>query len=69
MTRRSKRELEREVRDLSDQGGDADGGIVFVSEHGDGTLTDLDGDALPDGTVENASLVITYPRESEGTDT
>lgn len=60
MTRKSRRELEREVSDLSDHDRDADGGVLIVYEHADGTLRDSDGEPIPDGAVENAGLVIQY---------
>lgn len=60
MTRKSRRELEREVNDLSDDDEDADGGILIAAEQGDGTLTDLDGEPYDEDTVENAGLVIVY---------
>jgi hypothetical protein len=59
MTRKSKRELEREVNDLSDDE-DAGEGILIAAEQDAGTLTDLDGDPYDEDTVENAGLVIVY---------
>jgi len=53
MTRKSRREIEREVQDLSDRDGHAWGPIAC--EHDDGTLTDRDGEPLP----EDADPVLT----------
>lgn len=58
MTGKSKRELEREVRELSDPGGDDSSGIVIVWEHDDGTLTDPEGEPLPADAQENAGMVL-----------
>lgn len=59
MTRKTKRELERDVEGLSD-GDDAGGGILIATEQDDGTLTDLDGEPFDDDTVDRAGLVIVY---------
>jgi hypothetical protein len=62
MTRKSKRELEREVSDLSDdeQAGE---GILIVYEQDDGTCQDSDGEPVPESDLENANLVIHYGSE------
>jgi hypothetical protein len=59
MTRKSKRELEREVSDLSDdeQAGE---GILIVYEQDDGTYQDSDGEPVPESDLESAKLVIVY---------
>lgn len=46
MTRKSRREIEREVNDLADRAGDGDGWGPIAAEHDDGTLTDTDGNPL-----------------------
>ena len=58
MTRKSKREIEREVSNLSNRGAAGRDEIVIACEHDDGTITDLDGEPLPDGWRENAGLVL-----------
>ena len=57
MTRKSRRELEREVNDLADRGGDGDDWGLIAAEHADGTLTDPNGDPLP----ADADPVLTVP--------
>jgi hypothetical protein len=57
MTRKSRREIEREVRDLSDRRGDDEEWFTVACEHDDGTLTDPDGDPLP----EDADPVLIIP--------
>jgi len=54
MTRKSKREIEREVSNLSDRE-HAGGWGPIACEHDDGTLTDPDGEPLP----EDADPVLT----------
>lgn len=49
MSRKSRRELEREVNDLADRAGDGDDWGPIAAEHADGTLTDPNGDPLPAG--------------------
>jgi hypothetical protein len=46
LTRKSRREIEREVKDLSGRDDGDDWGPI-ACEHDDGTLTDPDGDPLP----------------------
>lgn len=58
MTRKSKRELEREVRDLSDRAGEDDDWFRVVCEHDDGTLTDTDGDPVPEDAVGDDGIVL-----------
>ena len=58
MTRKSRRELEREVSDLADRAGDGGGGILIVSKHEDGTVTDPSGDPVTEEKRENAEIVI-----------
>jgi len=60
MTRKSKRELEREVSDLSDDDGDAGEGLLIVYEQDDGTYQDSDGEPVPESDLESAKLVIVY---------
>lgn len=50
MSRKSRRELEREVSKLSDWASDADSDDwgPIGCEHADGTLTDRDGEPLPE---------------------
>lgn len=67
MTRKSKRELEREVSDLSEQATADAGGFVVVCEHDDGTLTDPDGDPLPEGWREDAGIVLRVSWDVAGT--
>lgn len=47
MTRKSRREVEREVRDLSDRAGNDEEWFTVACEHDDGTLTTPDGDPIP----------------------
>lgn len=47
MTRKSRRELEREISDLSGRGDHGDDWGPIACEHDDGAVTDLDGDPLP----------------------
>jgi len=58
MTRKSKREIEREVSNLSDREAAGRDEIVIACEHDDGTLTDPDGEPLPDRWRENAGVVL-----------
>lgn len=60
MTRKSRRELEREVSDLSDHDRDADDGVLIVYEHADGTLRGSDGEPVADAALESANVVIQY---------
>jgi len=55
MTQKSKREIEREVSNLSSRAGDAGGWRVIACEHDDGTVTDPDGEPL----LEDADPVLT----------
>jgi len=59
MTRKSRREIEREVNDLSDDE-DAGDGILIVYEQDDGTFQDSDGEPVPEPDLESAGLVIAY---------
>jgi len=59
MTRKSRRELEREVNDLSDAE-DAGEGLLIVYEQDDGTYQDSDGEPVPETALESAKLVIVY---------
>lgn len=64
MTRKSRRELEREVRDLSGHDRDA-GGVLIVYERDDGTLRDPDGEPVAGDALENANVVLQYePKKS-----
>ena len=64
MTRKSKREVERGINDLRDRDRDPDGpGIIIGYEREDGTLTDRDGDPIPENDLDRARLVIRYPRQ------
>jgi hypothetical protein len=64
MTRKSKRELEREITDLSDSDDNIDSGILIVYEDDDGKLRDSDDELIPNGAVENATVVLQYePKE------
>ena len=58
MTRKSKREIEREVSNLSDRE-NADGWGSIACEHDDGAVTDPDGEPLP----EDADPVLTVSRD------
>lgn len=62
MTRKSRRELEREVSDLSDHDRDA-GGVLIVYERNDGTLRDSDGEPVAEDALENANVVLQYEPE------
>ena len=65
MTRKSRRELKREVNDLTDAGADTGSGILIVYEGDDGTTRGSDGEPIPDGAVNNANLVLHYePKKS-----
>lgn len=48
MTGRSRREVEREINDLSDRATDGEVWGPIACEHDDGTITDPDGDPLPE---------------------
>jgi len=63
VTRKSKREIEREVSALTSGSDDTGDGIVIICEREDGTLTDPNGDPLPEGWREDAELVIDMPPE------
>jgi hypothetical protein len=60
MTRKSRRELEREVNDLAERAGGGAGGILILCEHEDGTVTDPSGDPVTESEYENAGVVIEY---------
>ena len=60
MTRKSRRELEREVNDLAERAGGGGGGILILCEHEDGTVTDPGGDPVTESEYENAGVVIEY---------
>lgn len=62
MTRKSKREVEREVEQLSGDG-QTESGIIIGYEHEDGTLTDPDGDPIPEDALDRAGVVIVYDWE------
>ena len=63
MTRKSRREVEREVTDLRD-GRDRDGsGIIIGYAREDGTLEDGDGDPIPQDDRDRARVVIVYESE------
>lgn len=47
MSRKSRRELEREVNDLAERSGSGDDWGPIAAEHEDGTLTKPNGDPLP----------------------
>lgn len=58
MTRKSRREVEREVRDLSDRAGETGGRLIVACEHDDGTLTTPDGDPLPPNPGADGDIVL-----------
>jgi hypothetical protein len=60
MTRKSKRELEREVDKLTERAEDNHGGILIMVEQDDGTITDPDGEPITEEQYEEARLVIDY---------
>ena len=55
----SKRRIERRIEEL-EQTTDDGGQILIVCEHDDGTITDPDGEPIPDEAWENAGIVIEY---------
>lgn len=61
MTRKSRREIERELEDI--QGGDDTTRIRVVRQMADGSRYDLNGRPVPEGSDD---LLIHHPREAEG---
>lgn len=60
MTRKSRREVEREVTDLRDGRARDGSGIIIGYEREDGTLADGDGDPIPESDLDRAGVVIVY---------
>jgi len=63
MTRRSRREVEREVTDLRDGRDRGGSGIIIGYEREDGTLEDGDGDPITQDDRDRARVVIVYESE------
>ena len=59
----SKRRIERRIEELEQTTDDGGEWFVIACEHDDGTITDLDGDELPDDTQP----VLTVPHSIAST--
>lgn len=58
MTRKSRRELKREVAELSERNEQRTGGVVVLCEHEDGTVTDPGGDRIKEDALKTADVVV-----------
>lgn len=58
MTRKSKREIEREVDSISGTGEKETPGILIVQENVEAETVDLDGEPISEEKLEQAGLII-----------
>jgi hypothetical protein len=64
MTRKSKREIERELENM-DSDEQVDNPILFVTETEEGKTVDLDGEPVSEKALDRAGIIINYGSDPE----
>lgn len=64
MTRKSKREIERELKNM-DSTEEVERSILFVTETEDGETVDLDGEPVSEAELDRAGIIFNYTSDPE----